>query len=418
MTLVERTGASVLIEAKATTQENKGEMCGTQDGSAPQNNFRTWPARLISLCNRSVAVASILVGAIALSLRLLLTPLLPLPKPAVHDEFSYLLAADTFSHGRLTNPTHPMWIHFETFHELSHPTYASMYPPGQGLALALGQIFHAPWSALWISMAVLCGLITWALWGWLEPPWAIAGGLLAALQLTGSYWTETYWGGTVAAIGGALVVGALARLLRRASAAPALVFGLGLAILANTRPFEGLVLGALSAVILLVHLILLIRRGRQNFSQLVRSIGAPLASILVPTFIWMGYYNYRLTGDPLQMPYSLVDKQYGSWSPFLWSHNPRPAPKFDHEIFRAFLREFENPENQFDRQHIVLQHLANLIDFYRLFLGLPLLLVILISSRRLAINRRLRVPLLLLLFFYLGLSVEANLFPHYFAPAT
>src|SRR5271154_7296384 len=241
--------------------------------------------RAVTLLKRHAVFASIFVGMIALGLRLLLLTVIPPPRPAIPDEFSYLLAADTFSHGRLTNPTHPMWIHFETFHELSHPTYASMYPPGQGLALALGQIFHAPWSALWISMAVLCGLITWALWGWLEPPWAIAGGLLAALQLTGSYWTETYWGGTVAAIGGALVVGALARLLRRASAAPALVFGLGLAILANTRPFEGLVLGALSAVILLVHLILLIRRGRQNFSQLVRSIGAPLASILVPTFI-------------------------------------------------------------------------------------------------------------------------------------
>ncbi len=418
MTLVERTGASVLIEAKATTHANKGEMSGTQDGSATQNNFLDWPAKLISLCNRSVATASILVAAIALSLRLLLTPLLPLPKPAVHDEFSYLLAADTFAHGRLTNPTHPMWIHFETFQELSHPTYASRYPPGQGLVLAFGQIFHAPWSALWVSMAVLCGLITWALWGWLEPPWAIAAGLLAALQLTGSYWTETYWGGTVAAIGGALVVGALARLLRRASAGPTLAFGFGLAILANTRPFEGFVLGVLSTVFQLIQLIRLILEGRQNFSQLVHSIGLPLACVLLPTCIWMGYYNYRVTGDPLQMPTSLYARQYESWSVFLWSSHPRPEPKFDHESFRAFFLEFENPEQQFDRQHILLQHLANLIGFYRLFLGLPLFLVILISSRRLVINRRLRVPLLLLLLFYLGLSVEVNLYPHYFAPAT
>jgi hypothetical protein len=380
--------------------------------------FSVWLNRAVKVLNGNAAAASIFVGVIALGLRLLLTTLLPLPKPAVHDEFSYLLAADTFSHGRLTNPTHPMWIHFETFHELSRPTYASMYPPGQGLVLALGQIFYAPWVALWIGMAVLCGLITWALWDWLEPPWPMAGGFLAALHLTGSYWTETYWGGTVAAIGGALVVGALARLLRHVSPGPALAYGLGLAILANTRPYEGLVLGACSAVFLLVHLILLIRHGRENLSRLVHSIALPLAFVLLPAFIWMGYYNYRVTGDALEMPYSLGDEQYGAWSPFLWSNHPRPEQKFDHEIFRAFLLEFANPGNQFERQHILFTHLINFVELYLFFLGLPLLLVIIVSSIRLMKNRRLRLPLLLLLLFYLGLSVEANLYPHYFAPAT
>ena len=311
-----------------------------------------------------------------------------------------------------------MWIHFETFHELSHPTYASKYAPGQGLVLALGLMVHAPWSALWVGMAVLSGLITWALWVWLEPPWAIAGGLLAALQLTGSYWTESYWGGTVAAIGGALVVGALARLLRRASPGPALAFGLGLAILANTRPYEGFVLGASSAVILLVHLSLSGRQRRQSSLQLVRSIGLPLASVLLPAFIWMGYYNYRVTGDPLLMPYSLYDRQYASWSQFLWSNHPRPEPKFDHEILRAFWAGFDADTKQFQRQHVLLVHGRDLVHLYHLFLRLPLLLCILISFTRLVRIRRLRVPFLLLLLFYLGLSVEANLRPHYFAPAT
>src|SRR5260370_26467023 len=59
------------------------------------------------------------------------------------------------------------------------------------------------WMAVWLTREVLGATLFWTLQVWLPPLWAFVGSLLPLLRIgIVSYWTESYWGGTCAAIGG------------------------------------------------------------------------------------------------------------------------------------------------------------------------------------------------------------------------
>jgi hypothetical protein len=251
-------------------------------------------------------------------------------EPIVHDEFSYLLAADTFAHGRLTNPTPPHPEFFEAPHILVVPSYGSKYPPGQGLMLAVGQLVGGrPIWGVWLSCGLFAAALCWMLQAWSSPPWALATTFLAIATCgVSSYWAQSYWGGMVAASGGALLFGALRRTLRRPRVGPSLWMGAGIIILANTRPFEGLLACAATAAALLIWFF---RDRTESLAAKLARWLLPVCAVLVIGFLWTAYYNRAVTGNWLTPPYVLHEQQYFDQGVFRFSA-PRvpdrtPAPR-------------------------------------------------------------------------------------------
>jgi len=375
--------------------------------------FRALPGRFRRIARRK-RLALLFCAVLPVVIRLSLLGITPVPDPSIHDEFSHLLLGDTLAHGRLTNPTHPMWRHFESIHIIQKPTYTSMYPPGQGAFLALGQVlFGSPWAGVLISVALMFAAVCWMMQGWLPAEWALFGTLLAMLKFgLSGLWIDSYMGGSVGAIGGALLIGSLPR-LRRGEALPrnAFLFGLGIVTLLNTRPFEGGVLSAAAALYLLPALL---RRFRKHGFPALRPIVIPAAAVVCCGIAFTGYYSWRVTGSPLRMPYQVNRDTYG-WPENLAFLPPKRLHLDDKVLAKMYRNEVEHHQryNSWDR---ILDSLGvRWFDVWSFFLG-PLLTFPVLLVPWFYRHERSR-PLLLFLALIAGLNLaQMVLYPYHLAP--
>jgi hypothetical protein len=357
-------------------------------------------------------LALVTIGAAAILGRLALLPWMPVPQPKVHDEFSYLLAADTFAHGRLANPPHPLWMFFDTFHVIQHPTYASMYPPAQGAVLAIGQLLGLPWIGVLLSTAAMCMAITWMLQGWMPTEWALLGGVLVLSRLgLFSYWVNSYWGGAVAMAGAALVLGASARIYEYQRLRDVLIFGLGAGILAISRPVEGFIFCVPVAVALLWWSLWQEQPTRQARAK---HILLPLAACMACIVGFVGYYNYRVTGSPVVFPHFIEQRDYITTPVFLWQHAKPPIsyanPQFD-DFYNSFMpglyhTSWPDAEGQLTWKST---------EFWQFFLG-PALSIPFLALPWLLGDGRIRLLLAQVLLSGLGLWVVVFYHAHYSAP--
>jgi hypothetical protein len=364
----------------------------------------SWESALGRLARRP-ARACAAVGCAAIVVRLALIPVLPIPKPVVSDELSHLLLADTLLHGRIANPTHPMWPHFESLQIIQQPHYVSNYFPGHAAVLAAARLLTGnPWFGVLLLSGICCAVISWALAGWMPMRWALFGGVLAMLRFSiGSYWVNSFYGGFLPAIGGALVAGAYPRLRERTSLGMSTIFGSGLAVLALTRPYEGLLFS-------LPFLIALVR------SWLRWRFVLPVLVIVGMAVAGLGLYFKGITGSPLKTTYSISQQAYG-WPASIGWAKPVSMEHRSVEMHRYYLYELEEHGKVDSVLHFITYLAIRIQEYWRFFIG-PMLTIPLLFFAAVWRGGHLRVLILALAAAFLAVMFEGASMSHYLAPAT
>jgi hypothetical protein len=203
----------------------------------------------------------------------------------------------------------------------------------------------------------------------MPPAWALAGGLLAVIRLgTFSYWADSYWGGTVAALAGTLVLGAIPRVKQTRRIRDSVIMGMGMVLLALTRPYEGIFFCVPVVIYLLAWAL---RQETVPLKTLLARIALPASLTLALGLGWLAYYFWRVTGSPFTTPYQINIHTYGLVY-FPWQQL-KQVPVFHHRMMQLFYRVITVPKAfNLARHHPFELQGAKLLGLWLFFFG-PLL---------------------------------------------
>lgn len=255
--------------------------------------------------------------------------------PSNHDELAYHLAADTFCHGRLANPTPSGWEHFESFHINLVPAYCSKYQPGMGLILALGQVLGHTYFGVMMALLVATLSMSWMYRYWLPLRWAFLASILSCFPLC-SNWGDFYFVGGPLAVIASAVLFAIAKQLERRSAT--ILDGARLAgclvLFFWTRPFEGGLIAALVGIPIMIKQVY-----RFGIGKTLTTLLPAGAMVLLPAIWFQVQFNNACTGSYTTLPYLLHEQQYGGTPLFLFQPQRAVMPDYKHDELKAFHEE-------------------------------------------------------------------------------
>ena len=156
-------------------------------------------------------------------------------------------------------------------------------------------------------------------------------------------------------------------------------------MLANTRPYEGLVFSAAVGLVALWQ----VRRLR------LRAILPPLCAALALVGALMAYYNWRVFGSPTTLPYTVNRETYAVAPVFIFQ-SLRPEPVYRHRKMMEFYTGWEVNayEGYRTKKGFAIFSVNKLFTVWSFFIG-PVLTLPLLASAWTWRSRRTRVLLFL-----------------------
>jgi len=222
-----------------------------------------------------------------------------------------------------------------------------------------------------------------------------------------------YWSASIVALGGALVLGAWPRLRKHVRTRDALLMSLGLVILANSRPYEGLIFAVPIACAMLFWLL---GRNRPASARSLLRVVSPIFFALLVASVATSYFYWRVTGNPFRMTYQVNHATYGGPPYFLWQ-TPTPAPAYHHEVMRGF---YGLALEAFHKQFTVATYLRYAAEkagsLWHFYLD-PLLTLPFLAVPWVVHQKKMRLPFSICAVTIAGIWIETWTLPHYFCPA-
>lgn len=270
--------------------------------------------------------------------------------PVISDELAYQFQSQTFINGRVTNQTPASPEHFESQGLLVEPTFSSKYPPLLAAGMALGEKFFGNEHLLGqLGLALSCCLIFLILIEFFSLPLSFSVSLIATLNSFYIFeFANSYRPASLSLLAACLVYYGCLRSLKMAQsgAIPSfrselgygLIIGLGLGMLALSRPFIGALTFCVSVALYFYSLWI---RG-------IRSWIIPFLSVILLCGSVQLFINSQVTHNIWKHPHSFVSDKYYMNPGFNFLSKDEPRDYRGNRFLERYYREYE--KEIFERQ--------------------------------------------------------------------